>query len=242
WCGQKNLNAIESDLQYKYHVVHLNEVIRGRSKLDNKLPRTVETPPPWATVDPSLLSPIPNAKEREARWNQKFFLERSLDGQDTKKRLDCRPRPRQRPASAGVRKLPDEARFRERPSSATLRGTGALHRQVVTERPGGHFGFQERKGIYRKGNSDHLEGARKNDRVADDGLEWQGEQDLEGLSKEELDILKGTYTLNEEQDLTYRRFTRMLIDFDTCTMIRILEDAFQDAQDATMLADFTGCS
>ncbi|CAN0571813.1 unnamed protein product, partial [Ectocarpus sp. 12 AP-2014] len=60
-------------------------------------------------------------------------------------------------------------------------------------------------------------------------------------SVEEREILAGDYRLNDEQESTFREFVTMLVDFDTCSTVQILDDVFREAQLATGLQDFTGC-
>ena len=86
----------------------------GRSKVNNGTPRSVSNPPPWANLDPRVLSPIPNKKKREANWNntfssEKFCLQdgvRPTAGRYSHVVSSGRPKSgsRPRPASAGVRR------------------------------------------------------------------------------------------------------------------------------------------
>lgn len=107
-------------------------------------------PPPWANVDPRVLSPIPNTKQREARWDDKFFKGNCLVRDEERFSQRCNNSAsrstsssgnRRRPASAGVRRTGHEAdsstshhqtntainvrRQQRRPSSANVRGREA---------------------------------------------------------------------------------------------------------------------
>jgi hypothetical protein len=51
---------------------------------------------------------------------------------------------------------------------------------------------------------------------------------------------KRSYTLNETQAKAFENFTEMLSGFDTFCMLDILEDALNNAQEKTIMADFNG--
>ena len=58
-------------------------------------------------------------------------------------------------------------------------------------------------------------------------------------SEECRQILEGRYVLDEQQRAAYDNFTGMLADFDLYMMVNILEDALRDAQQRTMLSDYS---
>ncbi len=115
---------------------HLSDVYWGKSKVNNNTPRSVTNPPPWANLDPRVLSPIPDKKKREARWDESFYRGNCLQRNEVKAATTLR----KRPASAGVRRGQQElahthhgissddglkksqGRVRRRPSSANERG------------------------------------------------------------------------------------------------------------------------
>lgn len=79
-------------------------------------------------------------------------------------------------------------------------------------------------------------GGLPSDDVAKNGASSNGD-----LSVEEREIVNGGYTLDCEQKAAFGTFVDMLVNFDTCTMLNIIDDAFREAQSATSLQDFTGC-
>jgi hypothetical protein len=50
----------------------------------------------------------------------------------------------------------------------------------------------------------------------------------------------GLYRLNEQQHEAYRHFVNMLVEYDTTGQLRIIEDAFKDAQVESLLCNFSG--
>ena len=53
-------------------------------------------------------------------------------------------------------------------------------------------------------------------------------------------IVKGLYRLQGEDQNVYQNFVRMLSTFDHHDMVKILHDAMNDAQNATLLDQFGG--
>lgn len=60
-------------------------------------------------------------------------------------------------------------------------------------------------------------------------------------SAEDMDILSGGYSLDDNQQSAFRKFVALLVDFDSFNAAVILRDAFREAQLASGLHDFTGC-
>lgn len=60
-------------------------------------------------------------------------------------------------------------------------------------------------------------------------------------SAEDVEILSGGYSLDDNQESVFRKFVDLLVDFDSCRAADILRDAFREAQLASGLHDFTGC-
>lgn len=255
--GASGPNSIlQSSSSIVYWQVHLREVYRGRSTLDNNTPISVKKPPPWANLDRRVLSPIPDKEHREALWDDNFIHASSRMNKAQVMRTsfpDSRSNTteKRRPASAGVQRskgvdLPygDEVRRANRPSSANICG-----RNIYSDKRGGSVKDKLRR-IY--------EGATKT-RWGDSssqtcGRRWQGygtREDIQArASHVRSDVLKlsrqrniaeGTYMLDETQETTFRAFVAMLVDFDTFSAIRILDDAFLEAHLASGLQDFSGC-
>jgi len=74
----------------------------------------------------------------------------------------------------------------------------------------------------------------------DHGENNRGERST-AYSIEEREILAGEYRLSDRQEAIFREFVAMLVDFDTCSTVSILDDVFREAQLATGLHNFTGC-
>lgn len=151
---------------------HLSTVYGGRSKVNNGTPRSMSKPPPWANLDPRVLSPIPNTKQREARWDDKFFKGNCLLRDEERFSQRCNNSAsrltssgnRRRPASAGVRRTGHEAdssishhktntainvrRQQRRPSSANVRGREAGN--TTADDVGSSSGGDGRGGCERK--------------------------------------------------------------------------------------------
>lgn len=244
----------------------MSDVYWGKSKVNNDTPRSVTNPPPWANLDPRVLSPIPDKKKREACWDDSFSRGNCL--QPTVIRGKSKPTAvRKRPASAGVRRghqAPPSANnmnhgnsgsggtnkmqggVKSRPSSANVRGRDASYGSVgnsnTTRRSGtnaqwgsGLYGTsgQHARGCFSRGSASNTSGG-------DNGRNNHGKS-CGAFSTEEREILAGGYRLNERQEATFREFVAMLVDFDTCSMVRILDNVFRETQLATGLQDFTGC-
>lgn len=62
------------------------------------------------------------------------------------------------------------------------------------------------------------------------------------FSVEDIEILSGGYSLDDSQEAVFRKFVLLLVDFDSCSAADILRDAFCEAQQASGLHNFTGCS
>lgn len=203
---------------------HLSEVYRSRSKVNNDTPRSVAQPPPWANLDPRVLSPIPNKKKREARWDSSFAYGdhrpagegRGISGS----RRSATTTTRRRPASAGARQGHDDMnnfhrgaasgcrRRSSRPVSATVRGRDARN----------WGGLDVTNGV---GGENVPDGGR--------------------LSTEGRDDLDTDYVLDEEQRTVFDAFVDMLTKFDTCSMVAIIDNSFREAQLTTGLQNFSGC-
>lgn len=227
----------------------------GKSKVNNETPRSVTNPPPWANLDPRVLSPIPDKKKREACWDDSFPLGHCLQPKEVRRR--SKPAAgRKRPASAGVRREHQEppsgnsgsggtkslqGRVRNRPSSADVRGRDAACDNVGNGYPKTQRvpGVDGTSGYNARGCSSRSSG--NNTSGGDKGRSSNQRKAGGVFSTEEREILAGGYRLNENQEGTFREFVAMLIDFDTCSMVRILDDVFRETQLATGLQDFTGC-
>lgn len=231
----------------------------GRSKVNNCTPRSVSNPPPWANLDPRVLSPIPDKRKREARWDNHFSRENCLwkDNRSAERCFGSGSRSttaRRRPASAGVRKgaeatsalhANDGVRLRGRPSSANVRGREVYNGKGdiiddIRRNDARRLGVASRRrrlnddsrSVGGGGNFPREDNAAKTDcTIHDNGV----------YSLEERDIMNGAYKLDEKQESTFRDFVAMLVDFDTCRAVNIINDAFRQAQLATGLQDFTGC-
>ena len=59
------------------------------------------------------------------------------------------------------------------------------------------------------------------------------------MKKEDL-LLAGMYNLTPQQRNAYQLFVHMLIEHDTTDQLRIIEDAFKDAQVESLLNNFSG--
>ena len=59
------------------------------------------------------------------------------------------------------------------------------------------------------------------------------------MTREQL-LLAGMYNLRPQQRHTYQAFVRMLLEHDTTDQLRIMEDAFRDAQVESLLTNFSG--
>lgn len=248
--------------------------------MNNNTPRSMTNPPPWANLDPRVLSPIRDKKKREAHWDDKFFrgncLKRNVVGGGPKTITTLR----KRPASAGVRRGQQEGTggrnaghgdgsnsrggvnklqrgVKSRPSSANVSGRGeaypgggsstATARRDETNRFTA-FAANGRRG---SGADDIPDYHHACNSVGGGGLlrrkitnrvgSTNNNNDSAACSVEEREILAGGYRLNSRQEATFREFVAMLVDFDTCSTVHILDDAFREAQLATGLQDFTGC-
>lgn len=257
--------------------------------MNNNTPRSMTNPPPWANLDPRVLSPIPDKKKREAHWDDNFFrgncLQRSDIGTGSKTNVTA---PRKRPASAGVRRGKQEATSAKnpghgdgnssisrgganklrrgvkcRPSSANVRGRGEAYARgsgsstTTTRRDETThftaFAANERLGSRAGDASDYHAcssvgggGGFLRRNTTNGGGSTTTNKDNSGknsgaYSVEEREILSGGYRLNSRQEATFREFVAMLVDFDTCSTVNILDDVFREAQLATGLQDFTGC-
>lgn len=233
--------------------------------MNNDTPRSVTNPPPWANLDPRVLSPIPDKKKREACWDDSFPRGKCLQREEI--RGSSKPSAiRKRPASAGVRRgrqEPPSANstdccnsdiggakrlqrgVKSRPLSAKVRGSDAAcggggNSDSITKRSDTSAlegsGFDGNSGQLRGGSA---HGSRKTILGGDNGRNHG--KSSGGFATEERDILAGSYSLNESQKTTFREFVAMLVDFDTCSMVRILDDVFRETHFATGLQDFTGC-
>lgn len=239
----------------------MREVYRGRSTLDNNTPISVKKPPPWANLDRRVLSPIPDKEHREALWDDNFIHPRSHTNKAQVMRISFPDKAqvmsrsnteKRRPASAGVQRsqgvgLPygDAVRRVNRPSSANICG-----RNINSDKRGGNVKDKLRR-VYegatltRWGDSSSQTRGRR-------GQGYGTREDIQArashirsdimlkLSRQR-NIAEGTYMLDETQETTFRAFVAMLVNFDTCSAVRILDDAFLEAQLASGLQDFTGC-
>lgn len=247
----------------------------GRSKVNNNTPRSVTNPPPWANLDPRVLSPIPDKKKREDRWDGSFFRGNSL--QRNSNGGSSGAVRRVRPASAGARRRQhDETR-----GGSILRSQESRKRRPASARErdrGGAYESGRKSGGIGDGDSDAATARNNQNRppafgairqrgpaedhaccsagVSEGGGNLAREKNKQagggtgnnnrGSSRsacfvEEREILAGGYRLNDEQESTFREFVTMLVDFDTCSTVQILDDVFREAQLATGLQDFTGC-
>lgn len=236
----------------------MSEVYGSRSKVNNATPRSMINPPPWANLDPRVLSPIPDKRQREARWNHKFFQGNCLHDQHRFAERSSvsgagSKSTRRRPASAGVRREAEASatlntrntsRRQGRPSSATVRGRD----------------FYTRNGndIIREGNDTSCVVGAMNKRQhssidcnnLNGGVAFQrqscgrqgGTLSCEGAySQEEMEIIEGKYRLDGKQESIFREFVAMLVNFDTCAVVNIIDDAFREVQMVSGLENFTGC-
>lgn len=263
---------------------HLSDVYWGRSQVNNNTPRSMANPPPWANLDPRVLSPISDKKKREAHWDDKFFrgdcLRRNERGNVSKTTSTAL---RRRPASAGVRREQQEEatsannaghgngngrrcvnklkrRVNSRPSSANVRGRAEVYTGVGTSTTTRRdetnrlttFAANWRGGSGVDGVSDFYTGSSVGvgDLLRREATSRRGSTNINNdnsgknsgaFSVEEREILAGGYRLNSRQAATLRDFVAMLVDFDTCSTVHILDDVFREAQLATGLQDFTGC-
>lgn len=280
-------NCVLTFLNYRRNQTqaHLSDVYWGRSKVNNNTPRSMTNPPPWANLDPRVLSPIPDKKKRETHWDDSFFrgncLQRNEIGTGSKANTTTL---RKRPASAGVRRGKQEATsaknaghgdgnssnrgganklrrgVKSRPSSANVRGRGEAYAgsgsSTTTRRDEAArftaFAANGRRGSRAGGMLDYHAcssvggGGGLLRRNTTDGGGSTNNVDNSGTnsgaySVEEREILAGGYRLNSRQEATFREFVAMLVDFDTCSTVNILDDVFREAQLATGLQDFTGC-
>lgn len=216
-------------------------------------------PPPWANLDPRVLSPIPNTKKREAQWDDTFAYGPQLDfsatatGRDTSRSSQvAKTNARRRPASAGIRRGDADDEIRHRGSAASTRRSGGRPSSATV------FG-RETRDLEESGVVIGRAG-RRSTTTYSDATEGQANADgnfacdVEGvvgdvypdgdrgeLSLEEKELVQGGYTLDEEQRKVVRSFIQILVGFDTCSMMSIIDDAFREAQSATGLQDFTGC-
>lgn len=238
---------------------HLSDVYGGQSKVNNSTPRSVATPPPWANLDPRVLSPIPDKKKREARWDDKFFRGNPLQsGTRSSERTPVPGRSglttsRRRPASAGVRKgdesstaINNTGRLRGRPSSANVRGR-ETHNGGTRHSSGGEpndLRYVDGATIRRPRPSGDEPGNTSGGMDSARGgfaRRGNGNGGSNTFSPDEIRIITGEYQLDQKQEATYRAFVSMLVDFDTCIAFRVIDDAFREAMVATGLQDFTGC-
>lgn len=249
---------------------HLSGVYLGKSRVNNDVPKSLMNPPPWANLDPRVLSPIPDKKKREACWDDSFARGSCLQ----RKEVPGGPKPtvvRKRPASAGIRRghqEPPSANIMERGNRGNRGNGGAKQPQGGTKSrpsfanaPGrdaacGNVGnsdttrrssdadVQRSSGVY-GALGFHARGcsSRRSDSSASGGDNGSNNRrkSCGAFSAEEKEILAGSYRLNERQEATFRDFVAMLVDFDTCSMVRIIDDVFRETQLATGLQDFTGC-
>lgn len=132
-------------------------------------------------------------------------------------------------AVSGVRK--QQGRTKIRPSSATVRGRNDIssHTPGLTDYNYLHdFAASRQQGLpYDAG------GLRGDTRVLNHGKGGM-------YSAKEMEIIAGSYKLSKRQESTFREFVAMLVDFDACSVVHILDNAFREAQLATGLQDFTG--
>lgn len=238
----------------------------GKSKVNNDTPRSVTNPPPWANLDPRVLSPIPDKKKREACWDDSFPHGNCLQLKEV--RTTSKPAAvRKRPASAGIRRRhhePESANnmvrgtsgggggrqlqggVKSRPSSADVRLRDAAYGGVGNSEPTRRSdtstqrasGVDGTSGYHARGCS--LRSSGCNVPGGEKGRSGKGKA-CGAFSTEEKEILAGGYRLNASQEATFREFVAMLVDFDTCSMVHILDDVFRETQLATGLQDFTGC-
>lgn len=259
---------------------HLSDVYWGRSKVNNNTPRSMTNPPPWANLDPRVLSPIPDKKKREAHWDDKFFrgncLQRNELGGSSKTTATLR----KRPASAGVRRGHQQEAtnaknaghgdgsssrggvnklqrgVRSRPSSANVRGRGEAYagggrrdetNSFATLAANGRrgSGADAMSDYHACSSVDGSGGGLLRRKITNRGGSTSSNNNCgknsDAFSVEEREILAGGYRLNSRQEATFREFVTMLVDFDTCSTVHILDDVFREAQLATGLQEFTGC-
>jgi hypothetical protein len=73
----------------------------------------------------------------------------------------------------------------------------------------------------------------------DESFQARYRTDNHDMCQEEL-LLRSMYRLNPSQSNAYQQFVRMLIQHDTTDQLRIIEDAFKDAQVESLLSNFSG--
>lgn len=225
----------------------MSEVYRGRSKVKNDTPRSVAKPPPWANLDPRVLSPIPNKKKREARWDKHFAFGSGLQREVTPSSVEA-------PGTSRSRRLTTTA-IRRRPASAGVRGghNNSIHLHGEAAPTCRSWGSRPVSATVRGRETPNWDGSdtagsstgRLNKAICPTAASPGGGVTNRGssrqLSMEERDVLDAEYVLDEEQKTVVGSFVDMLTSFDTCSMISIIEDTFREAQSATGLHDFTGC-
>lgn len=244
----------------------MSDVYWGTSKVNNDTPRSVTNPPPWANLDPRVLSPIPDKKKREACWDDTFSRGNCLQPREVR-RSSKLAATRKRPASAGVRRghqeppnannmvhgnsgrggaAPFQGGAKNRPSSADVCGRGAAYGSVDNSDTITRSDTNAQRGSGVLGPSGYpsrgsfSRESSGNISGEDDGRNYHRKSCCT-FSTEEREILTGGYRLNDSQEATFREFVAMMVDFDTCTMVHILGDVFRETQLATGLQNFTGC-
>lgn len=214
----------------------------------------MKKPPPWANLDRRVLSPIPDKAHREALWDDNFIHSNSHMNRAQAMRISFPDSQKRRPASAGVQRskgvgLPDSDAVRRanRPLSANVRG-----RNIYGDKRGSsYFGVKDKLRWVnedatktRWGNPSSKTCGRREQSY---GTREDRQSRASHVTSDELKlsrqktIAEGTYMLDETQETTFRAFVAMLVDFDTFSAVRILDDAFLEAQLASGLQDFTGC-
>lgn len=223
WAGNKKVDAVGSDYSFKHHITRLEKMYTTNDK-----PR-IDMGPPQEIANVSPQTQLYGRGGIAPELSQRA-LERRRNGWDKYMKVDTPPATYGKVSAIQEKRVPPPA---PRPQSRSR----SPSRKTNHHPPGSGYGHQpstkhhhHKKNARRAGERTKGGGARSRNSECRDPH----------LSREEV-VLRGRYRFeSQEEVLAYNNFVAMLRRFDAVDKLKIIQDAFSSAEEASLLSFFGG--
>jgi hypothetical protein len=243
WAGNKKVDALSSDYMFKHHITRLEKVYTtkdGKPRIDMGPPQMIANVSPQTLlfgrggINPELSDG--QLRRRERGWDPYTAVHHPppsygrVSGISEPRKPPPPPRPQSRSRS---RSRSPTAQLRARDSSNRNGGSGsdsgAATATATNRSSNGKERGKRSKRRANTGGTHHHNSSYGNSMCLDTDL-----------TREEC-ILMGMYRLETEEDFfAYNNFVAMLRRHDAVDKLKIMQDAYSDAQASSLLTEFGG--
>lgn len=223
WAGNKKVDAVGSDYSFKHHITRLEKMYTTNDK-----PR-IDMGPPQAIANVSPQTQL-YGRGGIAPVLSEEALERRRNGWDKYMKVDTPPLNHGKVSAIQEKRVPPPV---PRPQSRSRSPSQKSHHHLSSSGYGHQPRTKQNRHKKIAGTADNKqkgEGRRSKNSLCRDPY----------LSREEV-VLRGRYRFEtQEEELAYNNFVAMLRSRDAVDKLKIIQDAFSDAESASLLSFFGG--